>query len=109
MPNKEGRVTEQDVAFAVLRYLAGTRDGEATIAELVRELPSVLDLTPADLAQSESRPLEAVWEQQVRNIISHRDTEGNAISDGLLTYTPRGFDRHGRLGITDAGRASLDG
>lgn len=104
MPNKAGRVTEHDVASAVLRYLAEHHGGEATINELVRVIPDRMSLKDADLAQSESRPNERVWEQQVRNIISHRDVDGNAIHDGLLEYTARGLDRHGRLKITDAGR-----
>ena len=95
-----GRVTEQEVADAVVRYLKD-HGGEATIAELVQELPTYLDLGETDRRRSDTRPNEELWEQQVRNIISHRDTPGNAIHDGVLDYTPRGDDRHGRLKLTN--------
>jgi len=93
---KDGRVTEHEVAEAVGKYLADN-GGEATIAEIVENLPNYLNLSDADRKESETRPGEELWEQQVRNIISHRNTPGNAIHDGLLDYLPRGDDRHGRL------------
>jgi hypothetical protein len=93
---KDGRVTEQEVAAAVIQYLSDN-SGEATIAELVDGLPGYLSLSDADRQQSETRPGEQLWEQQVRNIISHRNTPGNAIHDGQLEYLPKGDDRHGRL------------
>lgn len=93
---KDGRVTEHEVAEAVIGYLAD-RGGEATIADLVESLPGYLSLTDADRQQSDTRPGEELWEQQVRNIISHRNTPGNAIHDGKLEYLPKGDDRHGRL------------
>ena len=96
---KDGRVTEHEVAEAVEQYLADN-GGEATIGELVEGLPNYLPLSAADRQQSETRPAEQLWEQQVRNIISHRDTPGNAIHDGRLEYLPKGDDRHGRLRLT---------
>lgn len=93
---KDGRVTEHEVADAVIRYLSD-RGGEATIAELVEGLPNYLSLSDADRQPSETRSGEALWEQQVRNIISHRNTPGNAIHDEKLEYLPKGDDRHGRL------------
>jgi hypothetical protein len=39
-----------------------------------------------------------MWEQQVRNLVSHRTTDGNIIAEGLADY------RRGRLTIPDAGR-----
>lgn len=93
---KDGRVTEHEVAEGVMRYLADN-NSEATIAELVANLPNYLALSDADRQSSETRSGEQLWEQQVRNIISHRDTPGNAIHDGLLEYLPKGDDRHGRL------------
>jgi hypothetical protein len=93
---KDGRVTEHEVADAVTQYLADN-GGEATIAELVDGLPNYLSLSDADQQQSETRAGERLWEQQVRNIISHRNTPGNAIHDGKLEYLPKGDDRHGRL------------
>jgi len=44
-----------------------------------------------------TRSGESMWEQQVRNLVSHRTTEGNIIAEGLADYRP------GRLTITKAG------
>lgn len=99
MPNKQlGRSSEHDIALAVLRYLATVPHGKATIGEIKRHLPSFINLTELDLEQSPTRVNECVWEQQVRNIVSHKNTEGNAINSGLLAHSP------GALEITDAGR-----
>lgn len=97
MPSKDGRSTEQEIGLAVLRYLYGLSGGEATIAEIKRHLAKHFPLTEADRQQSETRPNEQMWEQQVRNLVSHRTSAENLISDGLLDYRPR------RLAITEAG------
>jgi hypothetical protein len=95
------RSTETDIAVAVMRYLATLPSGEAQIAQIRRQLPKVIALSDEDREESETRAGEEVWEQQVRNIVSHRDTEGNFIAEGLLSRSPR------RLAITPAGRAWL--
>lgn len=86
------RVNEHEVAEAVARYLAD-HGGEAAIAQIVEGLPGYLSLSDADRERSETRPQEQLWEQQVRNIISHRNTPGNAIHDGLLDYDGKGHLR----------------
>lgn len=98
MPENIARSTERDIALAVLRYLYTLPSGEASIADVKQHVPSFMILTHADREQSPTRDNEQVWEQQVRNIISHRQTSGNPIHDGLLAYTPA------TLRITDAGR-----
>ena len=95
------RVTEEQVGIAVLQILANRPTGEATIAILQHELPDHLGLSDADRTQSITRPNEEIWEQQVRNLISHRTTEGNIIYERLADYIP---DSHS-IRITDAGRA----
>lgn len=42
-----------------------------------------------------------MWEQQVRNLVSHRTTEGNIVAEGYATYAPD------TLTITDAGRTHV--
>jgi len=101
MPSKDGRSTEQEIGKAVLRYLGSIPKGEATILEIKRHLAKHFPLTAADQEQSETRPNEEMWEQQVRNLVSHRTSADNLINDGLLSYRPR------RLAITDAGRLWL--
>lgn len=78
------RVTESEIADAVVAILVGRPGGEATIAQLIAEIPSRIHLSAEDLAPSPTRRNEAIWEQQVRNITSHKGSPGNAIYDGKL-------------------------
>jgi len=68
---------------------------------LKRLVPDYINLTPEDRAKSPTRPNEAVWEQIVRNIVSHKNTPGNIIAEGFVQHHPS------RLIITDAGRTHL--
>jgi hypothetical protein len=97
-----GRSTEVDISEAVLRILAGRANGEATIGYLKNQIPNLVNLTAGDREQSLTRPNEELWEQLVRNIVSHKATEGNYIQEGYLTAPSRG-----RLRITDAGRRKV--
>ena len=101
MAKKPNRVTEEDVAKAVLEILATTPNGEASIKELVTEIPNHLDLSADDRTQSTTRRNEEVWEQQVRNITSHHGSPGNYIRDGYLERIDGG------LRITAAGKLHL--
>lgn len=95
------RITEAHVGKAVLEILVEEPTGSATIARLKKELPKHLTLSDADRADSPTRNGEEVWEQQVRNLVSHRKTPGNIVAEGYAVYTPR------RLTITDAGRKKV--
>jgi hypothetical protein len=81
---KPNRVTEHDVADAACKVLAGRPQHEASIKVLVSEIPDHLKLSAADLAQSQTRRNEAMWEQQIRNIQSHHKSPGNFIYEGFL-------------------------
>jgi len=102
MPGQDGRSTENEIAMAVLKYLAKTPKGYAEVATIIRNLTYTYPFTEADKKTSPSRDNEWVWEQQVRNITSHAGAEGNFITEGYLTH----YD--GGLEITDAGRALAD-
>jgi len=78
------RKTETEIADAVVAILQDRPNGEATIADLIDEIPNRVQLSAADLAASPTRPGEPVWHQQVRNITSHKDSPGNAIYQGRL-------------------------
>jgi hypothetical protein len=71
--------------------LKSRTSGQATIKELVAEIPNHIRLSDEDMKQSETRPNEAVWEQQVRNITSHKGSPGNAIFEGRLAAIPGGL------------------
>jgi hypothetical protein len=78
------RITEAEIADIVEVILTERPSGEATIAQLVHEIPNRVVLSAEDLAPSPTRKHEAIWEQQVRNITSHKASPGNAIHDGRL-------------------------
>jgi hypothetical protein len=78
------RITEPEIANAVEKILADFPNGEATIAELIAEIPKRVKLSAQDLAPSPTRKNEALWEQLVRNITSHKKSPGNAIYQGRL-------------------------
>jgi hypothetical protein len=85
------RITEAEIADIVEKILAERPNGEATIAELVDEIPNRVVLSAEDLAPSTTRNGEALWEQQVRNITSHKASPGNAIYEGRLIAIPGGL------------------
>jgi len=66
------RITESEIADVVVSVLHSRPDGRATIAEIVEAIPSRVALSVADFVRSPSRPNEALWQQQVRNIRSHK-------------------------------------
>jgi hypothetical protein len=78
------RITEAEIADIVEVILSELPNGEATIQELISVIPQRVKLSAEDLAPSPTRPGEAIWEQQVRNITSHKASPGNAIHDGRL-------------------------
>jgi hypothetical protein len=78
------RITEAEIADVVEDILSEWPNNEATIAELITEIPNRIALSAGDLAPSPTRNGEAIWEQQVRNITSHKASPGNAIHDGRL-------------------------
>lgn len=82
------RNRESEIANAVEKYLEHA-GGVASIAQIRRNLPFYIVLTDADRQPSFSRRGEEMWEQQVRNIVCHRFSEGNAIQGGKLQYLPR--------------------
>lgn len=95
------RITEAEIGEIALRVAATRPKGEASIADLKREIPDYVSLSDEDCAQSTTRPNEEMWEQQIRNLISHRSAEGNIIREGYAEYTDGG------IRITEAGRQRI--
>jgi hypothetical protein len=90
------RITESEVAEIVETILLERASGRATAQELIAEIPNRVALSAEDLAQSQTRPNEALWEQQVRNITSHKASPGNAIFEGKLVAIPGGLALPGK-------------
>jgi hypothetical protein len=96
------RTNESEISIAVLRILANEPSGEATTNQLKKLVPKHINLTIGDRAQSDTRENEELWEQIVRNIVSHKKTEGNIIAEGFANSPSRG-----KLRITPAGRLHI--
>lgn len=90
---------EKEIAIAVMKIAKQKSSGLATFQELYDEIPNRIALTSDDLAPSQTRNGEPMWHQIVRNIQSHHEAEGNAISEGWLEHVPNTGFR-----ITAAGR-----
>lgn len=90
------RVTEAEIAKVIEEYLNEKTSGQADVKELVRVIPGRIKLSAEDLVQSTTRPNEAVWEQLVRNITSHKASPGNAIYEGRLVAIPGGLALPGK-------------
>ena len=90
--------TERQLSEVILDILVTRPNGEASIADLIHEIPKRITLSQADFAPSPTRPNEAVWEQRVRNITSHKSVSTNFIRLGYLERTDGG------LKITTLGR-----
>jgi hypothetical protein len=93
---------EKHIALGVMKIAASQASGICTFKRAYNEIPNYVNLSAANLAASQTRPGEVMWQQIVRNIKSHDKTSGNFISDGYLVHVPKvGY------AITGAGRRYL--
>lgn len=97
-----GNAGEGHVAVGVMRIADSQANKVATFSRCRKEIPALVNLTPADLAPSQTRPGEPMWHQIVRNIKSHDVAGANYIAQGYLVHVPRVGYR-----ITPAGGAHL--
>jgi hypothetical protein len=77
------KISEHAIGEAALEVLASYPGGTATVRTLKERIPNHVNLSAEDFLPSQTRNGEAMWEQQVRNLVSHRATEGNIIAEGL--------------------------
>jgi hypothetical protein len=100
-PSGGHRTSELTMRIAALQVAASKPHGKATTSELKKEVAKYLILTPKDLLPSQTRPNEAMYQQIVGNIVSHRGSKNNIFARGWATYTGDGIQ------ITEAGRHYL--
>lgn len=89
MANSNNRVTENDIAYAICQIGKTSPDGVVTYDQCRKEIPNIVNLSDEDRTQSQTRPNEELWEQQIRNIKSHSAQEGNYICEGYLEHLPK--------------------
>lgn len=80
------RTDESEFAQAIEGYLKSIPLKAATMQELVRVIPNLMNLTAEDMEKSPSRPYECKYEQSIRNIESHKGSPGNYIYIGRLKH-----------------------
>ncbi len=102
MAQKANQVTETEIGLAALQIAADRPNGVASMDDLKQGMHTYVQLSVDDQTQSETRPNEEMWEQKVRNLVSHRTTPGNIIAEGFAEYLPREGIR-----ITESGRLHL--
>ena len=96
------RTTEFEISIATLQVANTKPNGIASFDDLRSEIPLYINLTQGDLQYSSTRPGERLWEQLIRNIQSHHNSDGNFIALGYLEHV-RGVGYR----ITSAGRSYL--
>lgn len=82
------RVTENEVALAVLKIAVTKPNDICTFDDARAEVPDHIALSADDMQESDTRPGEQMWHQQIRNIQSHHDADGNFIREGMLEHVP---------------------
>ena len=97
------RVTENEIANAVLNVAVRQPNGIATFDQIRDQVSEYVNLSCEDLRQSLTRKNEAMWEQQIRNIQSHHNVSENFIQKGYLEHVPKVGYR-----ITNKGRKYLE-
>lgn len=97
-----GAITESQLYVPLLQMLSTTGGGFMLTSTIIEELEKLFQPDGADAEILKNRS-DTHFSQKVRNIISHKNTPGNPIHDGLVLYHSQ---KHG-LEITDAGRAYL--
>jgi hypothetical protein len=102
LPSQPGRITEAEIGLAVLQILAEAPDGTADVESIKADIPDYVTLSPQDKAASPTRPGEELWEQQVRNLASHKEALSNIFAEGFAQIVSKGV-----WAITEVGRLHL--
>ncbi len=84
------KITETEMASAVKSILARRPNKSASFADLRDAIPKKVRLSRADRAKSPSRPGEEVWEQILRNLISHKHEGFVSVKGGIRLQWQRG-------------------
>lgn len=81
-------IRTRELAFVdAIATILSDAGGSAAVSYVRRKIPTYMPLTRADRQPSPTRPGEELWEQQVRNIVCHRDCDGNPIKTGRFRYS----------------------
>ena len=76
------RTSENEMRIAALRVAASKPSGKATTTELKNEVDRYVALTTGDRIPSKTRPNEAMYQQIIGNIVSHRGSKNSIFAKG---------------------------
>ena len=106
---KADRLREAEARILALKIASLCPDRTASTEEIKREVPSYIELSPRDLAQSTTRRNEKMWQQIVGNVISHKGSPSGLFLNGYarrthdgLTVTDKGMDYLKSMGYFDS-------
>jgi hypothetical protein len=94
---KTDRLREAEARILALKIASLRPNRTASTEEIKRKVPSYIELSPRDLAQSTTRPKEKMWQQIVGNVISHKGSPSGLFLNGYARRTSDG------LSVTDKG------
>lgn len=94
---KADRLREAEARILALKIASICPDRTASTEEIKREVPNYIEFSPADLAQSTTRPKEKMWQQIIGNVISHKGSPSGVFLNGYARRIPGG------LSVTDKG------
>jgi hypothetical protein len=92
MAKKPGRIGEADISADVLAIVDGQPNREISTTKLISELRKRIPLSAEDEKRLDGRNDDR-FSQIVRNIKSHKDSQGNLIREGHLEAITGGFRR----------------
>lgn len=102
------RLSEKEAKILVLKIAARSKDHSATMSDIQKQIPTLYPLTSADKRPSPSRKNEQVWQQIVRNVISHNKNSQSLFMLGWairhqsgIKITPNGFTYLKSIGFSD--------
>ena len=109
------RLDEAEARILALKIAAQRPNRTATTTHIKREVPNYIELSEVERRKSTTRVNESMWQQIVRNVISHQDgPEGPFVKgyarrtrDGLAV-TKKGMDYLNSMGFLDSSTASAE-
>lgn len=99
---KGDRLRETEARILALKIAAQQPDRTASTEDIKKAVPSYIELSALDLAQSKTRPREKMWQQIVGNVISHKGSPSGLFINGYARRTPDG------LSVTEKGMSYLN-
>jgi hypothetical protein len=77
------RLQESEARMLALKIAAKSKNHYATMHDIRRELPKLYPLSSSDMRKSPTRPNEQLWQQIVRNVVSHEGAATSLFRRGL--------------------------